>query len=281
MPTIETHGIETYYEEYGEGVPIVCLHGADSDHQLFAEQFEPLADDARIIVYDLRGHGQTGESNKDMYSVDLYTQDLAALVDELGLESPIICGLSLGGMIGYTFAATRPEQLSGLVTLGAPTPQTFSFGERLLRVEVTRLITPVMGNERLMSAFQWVMERVFSDSSTVDMDDIERIRETHSCDDTEMDSTERAKMMRGVQDYIGSSVDWQSVNIPVLAMYGEDEPFVEQHAEFVRERIGECRVEKIPDASHNSHIDNAEFIIEHTRKFLDDVSAERRPAATE
>jgi pimeloyl-ACP methyl ester carboxylesterase len=184
-------------------------------------------------------------------------------------------------MIGYTFAATRPEQLSGLVTLGAPTPQTFSFGERLLRVEVTRLITPVMGNERLMSAFQWVMERVFSDSSTVDMDDIERIRETHSCDDTEMDSTERAKMMRGVQDYIGSSVDWQSVNIPVLAMYGEDEPFVEQHAEFVRERIGECRVEKIPDASHNSHIDNAEFIIEHTRKFLDDVSAERRPAATE
>lgn len=281
MPTIETNGIETYYEEYGEGVPIVCLHGADSDHQLFAEQFEPLADDARIIVYDLRGHGQTGESNKDMYSVDLYTQDLAALVDELGLESPIICGLSLGGMIGYTFAATRPEQLSGLVTLGAPTPQTFSFGERLLRVEVTRLITPVMGNERLMSAFQWVMERVFSDSSTVDMDDIERIRETHSCDDTEMDSTERAKMMRGVQDYIGSSVDWQSVNIPVLAMYGEDEPFVEQHAEFVRERIGECRVEKIPDASHNSHIDNAEFIIEHTRKFLDDVSAERRPAATE
>ena len=281
MPTVETNGIETYYEEYGEGVPIVCLHGADSDHQLFAEQFEPLADDARIIVYDLRGHGQTGESNKDMYSVDLYTQDLAALVDELGLESPIICGLSLGGMIGYTFAATRPEQLSGLVTLGAPTPQTFSFGERLLRVEVTRLITPVMGNERLMSAFQWVMERVFSDSSTVDMDDIERIRETHSCDDTEMDSTERAKMMRGVQDYIGSSVDWQSVNIPVLAMYGEDEPFVEQHAEFVRERIGECRVEKIPDASHNSHIDNAEFIIEHTRKFLDDVSAERRPAATE
>lgn len=271
MPTVETNGIETYYEGYGEGVPVVCPHGGNSDHQLLAEQLEPLAEDARVVVYDLRGHGKTGGSDDETYSMDLYAEDLTALTDELGLDAPVVCGLSLGGMIGYTVAATRPEELSGLVTLGGPTPQTFSLGERLLRAEVARLMTPVMGNERVMAAYGWVMDRVFRDSTTVDMEDRERIRAAHHCDPPEMDSTERAKVMRGVQGYIGSSLDWQTVDVPILAMYGEAEPFVERHARYVRERVGTCRVEEIPDASHNSHVDNAEFIVDRIRGFLSDV----------
>jgi pimeloyl-ACP methyl ester carboxylesterase len=125
------------------------------------------------------------------------------------------------------------------------------------------------------------MERVFSDSSTVDMDDVEQIRQEHSCNNTEMDSSERGKVMRGAQDYIGRSIDWQSITVPTLALYGENEPFVERHAKYVRERVEECRIEEIPDASHNSHVDNIEFIMEHTREFLDGVSGERKPAATE
>lgn len=44
-------------------------------------------------------------------------------------------------------------------------------------------------------------------------------------------------MMRGVQEHIGSSVDWQSVDVPVFAMYGENEPFMKRHAEYVSQRV--------------------------------------------
>lgn len=275
MPTIETNGIQTYYEEYGEGVPVVCLHGGISDHQLFAEQFEPLGGDARIIVYDLRGHGRTEGSSEESYSVSLYAEDLAALINKLGLDNPVICGLSFGGMIGYTFATTRPGQLSGLVTLGAPTPQIFSTREWLIRVVLARATTPILGNDRVVSAINQLFDKVFSDSSTVEMDDTDRIREAHSCDNTEIYGVQHTKIMGAVQDYIGSSIDWQSVDVPILAMYGEDEPFVEHHCKHVYERVNKCDIKEIPNAPHNSHIDNPEFIVESVRRFIEDTFDER------
>ena len=71
MSTVQTNGIRTYYEEYGEGPPIVFLHGATSDHRLWAEQATPLADDYRIITYDMRGHGRTGGSECASYTMEL------------------------------------------------------------------------------------------------------------------------------------------------------------------------------------------------------------------
>lgn len=282
MPTVETNGIEIYYEEYGEGVPVVCLHGANSDHQLFAEQFRPLAEEARVVVCDLRGHGRTQGSDHDAYSMALYAEDVAGLIDELGLENPVVCGLSLGGIVGYKLATTRPEPLSGLVTLGAPTPQAFSLGERLYQAMVLRIVTRVMGNERLMSGFNWMMEQIFCDSSTVEMNDVERIREAHSCENTETPSTDQAKIMRGAQNYYtGSSLHWESVDVPVLAMFGENEPFHEHHAKYVSRQVDEGRVEEVPGASHNSHVDNPEFIIERVRAFLDDVFDEQEEVAPE
>jgi pimeloyl-ACP methyl ester carboxylesterase len=274
MPTVETNGIQTYYEEYGEGMPVVCLHGATSDHQLFAEQFKPLDNDTKIIVYDLRGHGRTEGSDEKSYSMSLYAEDLAALIKEIGLNNPVICGLSLGGAIGYKFAATRPEQLSGLITLGAPTAQTVSTREWLIRVALARAMAPILGNEKVISTIVSLFNKLSNENSTVDLDDMGKIRNNHNCDNTEMSTTDTAKITRGSADYMGSStrIDWSSVDIPVLAMYGENEPFTEQHVSYVRNKVDDCRTEEVPDASHNSHVDNPEFIIKQTRKFLSKIS---------
>jgi len=278
MPVVEANGTSTYYEEYGEGKPLVFVHGANSDHQIGAEQLRPLSDEYRLIVYDLRGHGQTEAPTQESYPIDLYAEDLTALIDALELENPVVCGLSLGGMIGYRFAARYPDELSALVTVGAPTPRTFSLRERLYRVEFTKLITPLMGNRRVIEGITWAFEQLSSETESVDLDDIERIRESHPCENTETDPSERARMMRGVQAYIGSSVDWYRVDVPVLALYGENEPFAERHAEHVDSVLDRCRVAEIPDASHNSHVDNPEFIVERIRRFH---AEHARPASAE
>ncbi|MFC6954865.1 alpha/beta hydrolase [Halorubellus litoreus] len=267
MSSVEINGVSTYYEEYGDGPPLVVLHGATSDHQLWAEQLQPLTDSLRVIVYDLRGHGQSEGSTHKRYTIERYADDLAAFIDTLGLERPTVCGLSTGGMIGYQFAANYPEQLSALATVGAPTPQTFTLGERLTRVDVAKLLTPIMGNDRLMRTIDWVWEQLFRDSTTVDMDDLEEIRDSHACDAPEMQASEREKVMRGVQSYIGSQLEWDRIDVPVLAMYGENEPFIDRHTEYLDSVLEECRVREIPDATHNSHVDNPEFIIEELQEF--------------
>lgn len=126
MSDVETNGIQTYYEDYGDGRPIVVLHGTTADHQVWAEQLQPLTDDYRVVLYDLRGHGKTGRSVLNRYTVDTYVDDLAAFIEALDVDRPTVLGHSLGGMIGYAFADSYPERLSDLIAVGAMTPENFS-----------------------------------------------------------------------------------------------------------------------------------------------------------
>lgn len=114
VPTVHTNDIETYYERHGEGRPIVFVHGGWADHRMWRPQIDQLSDGHETIVYDVRGHGRTGPSAEERYTVELFAADLNALVTVLDLDRPVVCGLSLGGMIAQTYAA-RYDELRGLV----------------------------------------------------------------------------------------------------------------------------------------------------------------------
>jgi 3-oxoadipate enol-lactonase len=280
MPTVETNGIETFYHDYGSGQPIVVLHGATADHQVWAEQLQPLADDYRVITYDLRGHGKTGRSDHDRYTMEMYADDLAAFIDALDLDRPVVLGHSLGGIIGYRFADAYPEKLSALVTVGARTPENFSTRERVFMSVNTRVMMPLMGNERIMRAAMWFMERLLRDNSTADLDALEAVRAAHECDNPELSADERAKIMAAAREYFEASWSWQLSGLPVLMLYGENEPFIEPHADFLETELEDCRTAEIPEGSHNAHVDNPEFIRTELREFLTDVVSEREPAVT-
>lgn len=282
MPYLDTNGIETYYEDYGAGPPIVVLHGATADHQVWAEQLQPLTDDYRVILYDLRGHGKTGGSAHDRYTIDMYVDDLAVLIDVLNLDRPVVLGHSMGGMIGYVFADEYPESLSALITVGASTPERFSTKERVFMWISTRVIYyPLMGNERVQTAFMWGVKKLFGDDAMVEVDELQKRRDAHACDDPNLSASERAKIMAAARDYFGSSWSWEITETPALLLYGENEPFVESHADYLKTRLVECQTAEIPDASHNSHVENPEFIHTQIRAFLDEaLDGEKRGIQT-
>ena len=267
MSVIDTNGITTYYEDEGAGQPIIFLHGGMSDHQLWAELMQPVTDDFRVIVPDLRGHGQSDTSDHESYDMELYADDLDALIRHMALDQPLICGLSLGGMVGYVYSIRHPANLAGLITLGAPLPMTFSRKEMFIRTTLLRILTPVMGNDTIMSWVSWANQKAFGENSAGDLDEAERIRSEHSCKDPELSPQERKKIMQGVLNYIGSPMEYQSIMVPVLKMYGEHEPFLEDHASYFIEHVSQCEIREIPGAGHNSHIDNPDFVIESIREF--------------
>ena len=101
MPYITIQGCSHYNELKGNKHPLVLVHGGFVDARMWDPQFEHFSDRFQVMRYDLRGHGRTGPSTLSKYSLETFAEDLAALLDVLELENPVVCGLSLGGMITF------------------------------------------------------------------------------------------------------------------------------------------------------------------------------------
>ena len=100
------------YDEAGNGYPLVLLHGFTVDRQVWDRQFLPLSRTRRVIRYDLRGFGASSVPGETPYS---HVDDLAHLLDELGLDRADLIGLSLGGGVAVDFALAHPDRVRGLV----------------------------------------------------------------------------------------------------------------------------------------------------------------------
>ena len=103
------NGIEINYEIHGkEGAPWLALsHSLACSVRMWDPQIAALKDEYRILAFDTRGHGAT-EAPKGAYTLDLLADDLYFLLKELKITATHFCGLSMGGMIGQTFALKYP-----------------------------------------------------------------------------------------------------------------------------------------------------------------------------
>jgi 3-oxoadipate enol-lactonase len=103
------NGIEVNYEVHGkEGAPwLVLSHSLACSVRMWDPQIAALKDKYRILAYDTRGHGAT-EATPGAYTLELLADDLFFLLKELKIEKTHYCGLSMGGMIGQTFALKYP-----------------------------------------------------------------------------------------------------------------------------------------------------------------------------
>lgn len=96
--------------------PIVLLNSIGTDLRLWDDVTARLAASLQILRCDMRGHGGSAASNGD-YSLDMLADDLAAVMDDAGIYSAVIAGVSLGGMTAMQFACRYPGRAVGLVPI--------------------------------------------------------------------------------------------------------------------------------------------------------------------
>jgi pimeloyl-ACP methyl ester carboxylesterase len=269
VPTVRTNDIETYYERHGDGPVVVFVHGAILDHSQWDPQVQTLDDEYTTIVYDVRGHGRTGGSSRETYSIELFAEDLDALITGLDLEKPVLCGLSMGGCIAQLYAATYPEKVSGLVLVGTFTPDLSTVGERLQMALLRATILParLVGYERVERVLVWLQER-FQKGVSGDYENVEQLRARGPT----IETAEFAKVIRALAAFPTAVVDYTAITAPTLVLHGEHEPaFIRRQSQLLTEYIADAVLSEIPDAGHASTLDDPAFVTSTVREFLQTV----------
>lgn len=118
MPRINRYGVGIHYEVHGDGPPLLLTHGYSSTSAMWHGQIDALAREHTLILWDMRGHGQSDYPNDPAaYSEALTVGDMAAILDAGGARRAIIGGLSLGGYMSLAFYRAHPARTRALLII--------------------------------------------------------------------------------------------------------------------------------------------------------------------
>ncbi|HZA06006.1 MAG TPA: alpha/beta hydrolase [Propionibacteriaceae bacterium] len=114
----DINGLHLYYETSGSGRPLVLLHGGLGSGEMFGPVVPALAAEHQVINVDLQAHGRTADIDRPL-DLRLLADDIAALIDHLGLDRPDVVGYSFGGGVAFWTAVRHPEKVGKLVMASA------------------------------------------------------------------------------------------------------------------------------------------------------------------
>lgn len=152
MPKVKVGDINIYFEIHGNGEPLVMICGASATNESYALLAPIYALQYQVILFDNRGTGKT-DAPDIPYTAEMMADDLAGLLDSIGINSAHIYGQSMGGMIAQEFALRHPQRVKSLVlqctTCGGPHSPPLNESKRF-NPELRSKMTPEeLGEETL------------------------------------------------------------------------------------------------------------------------------------
>lgn len=269
MPKIRIRDLDLYFEQAGAGPPLVLVHGAFADLHVWDPQWEFFISKNRIVRYDLRAHGKTGASRLENYSIQTFADDLSGLLDTLGIESPVICGLSWGGSIAQAFAIRYPDRLKLLVLASSAVAIDLTLVDKLLcrvlfpswamrwtirLLDVKRFVRFSLGLARLVQGKHWLSQQ-------------EAVQVTLERSMLSMDHSEYLKVWQAIYSF--RLLPLEKIRCPVLVLNGERESKnTFRHTQEILNRIPQAESKIIPAAWHAMNLDHPEVFNQCIQKYL-------------
>lgn len=219
-----------YYEIYGEGEPLVLLHGNSGSIKDYYQQIPVLAKQYKVIAIDTRGQGKSVDTSEKDFTYKQFADDLKVLVDQLNLKKINIAGWSDGGNTGLEFALKYPENLNKLVTIGA---NAFPKGV----------------DEKLFTYFKQQMHI------------IQMLNEPGRYNEIRL-----LNLM--ITEPNISKKDLNKISSPVLIIAGDKDVIKPEHTEFIAKEIPHAESKIYKDATHMIPFEKAEELNADILQFL-------------
>jgi pimeloyl-ACP methyl ester carboxylesterase len=163
MPLAHVNGIDIYYEEHGEGDPILCIHGTSSSALVWEDAARDLAGHGRCIVYDRRGSFRSERPEPYETFVGEHADDAAALLDSLSATPAIVIGRSYGGEVALDLARRYPEKVRAMALLEPAILSLSAEGRAWLEPLVEKAMTA--GADDISSVAQVFLQEVVDDET--------------------------------------------------------------------------------------------------------------------
>ena len=258
MPKTFINGIDLYYQVYGSGSPVILVHGLGLDHSLWDLQVPEFSKSHQVIVYDLRGHGQS-DSPDHPYSIDLLADDLDLFLHFLGLKKAVVLGLSLGGRILLRFGLKYPQEVRAMILADAQSETPAESVERF------QTLAEIARKEGMTKAaylfFSWPLLQMLAKRSPARFEK-EKKRFLRMSPTGLANSCLAIASMEPLTGQLGF------INVPTLALAGEeDEPYL-PYLDLYARQIPHCRKQTVPRAGHLSNLENPQAFNEIVLSFL-------------
>jgi pimeloyl-ACP methyl ester carboxylesterase len=268
MATSPANGVKLFYEETGEGFPLILSHEFAGNYESWDPQVNFFARRYRVITYAARGYPPSDvPEDPDAYSQDIVVQDLYLLLQHLGIKEAYIGGLSMGGTVALNFAIAHPEMCRGIIVASAGSGSD--------------------DREAFLASAQIVADRLLSEGMEAVAD--EYARGEARLQFLRKDPKGWQVFHDGLSSHsaLGSSLTFQGfqmkrptvyaleeslrqLQVPTLIMIGdEDEPCVES-AVFMKRRIPNAGLSVFPQSGHTINLEEPDL---YNRTMLDFMTA--------
>ncbi len=251
-------GIAIEYTDQGRGLPVVLLHGFANGRTLWQPQLDALAGRYRLIAPDLRGFGGSSATDGRAVSMDEYADDIAMLLDQIGIARAVVGGISLGGYVALAFALRHPQRLRGLVLAntraGADPPDWAAIREDMVRTVLAR------GAEAVVESYG---DKPFRPDCP------EAIKDEVRSAIRRQPTAGLVSGTRGMAQRPDRSPLLGSIHVPTLVIHGTEDRYVPvAEAETMHRAIAGSRYACLAGAGHLSNVDSAEAFNAALDEFL-------------
>ncbi|MDT0611212.1 alpha/beta fold hydrolase [Streptomyces lancefieldiae] len=253
MNSTTVRGATIEYDDFGPstGVPILLVHGHPFDRTLWAPQVTALtAAGYRVVAPDLRGYGRSSVTPGKVLLAD-FADDLAALLDHLGVERAVVGGVSMGGQITMEFQLRHPERVRALVLSDTSAPAETAEGKEFRNQLADRLLA-----EGMDGYAHEVIDKMLAAYNVTALPDVAtRVLEMMCA----TDPRGAAAALRGRAERPDYRDVLAAVRAPVLVVVGADDVYTPvAQAESIRRLVPDSTLAVIEKAGHLPGVEQPE-----------------------
>jgi pimeloyl-ACP methyl ester carboxylesterase len=262
MQRARLRGIEMAYDSVGSGQVVLLLHGFPFNRSMWRAQVEALSDRYRVITPDLRGFGETGAPSDGPATMREMAEDVAALMDELGVERFTLGGLSMGGYVAFAFYRHFPLRVRNLI-LADTRPQGDTDEARENRERQAQQAL----SEGMESIVEGMLPKLLAPETLSERKDVvDELRAMM----LGTDPKGAAAALRGMMERPDQTNLLPRILAPTLIIVGsEDQLTPPKDAELMHREIRGSRLEIIEGAGHVSNLERPLEFNRALRGFLD------------
>jgi len=261
---IRSGDAEIFYWILGDGPSVVLLHPFPAHHEFWLPVTQTLATRYRIILPDLRGHGESGVGEGSA-TMEKHAADLARVMDDAGVDRAPLIGVSIGGYVLFEFCRRHRGRVSALVLCNTKAPAD-NAEARAGRLQAAQDVLERGTEPFLQSLVTRLLGKTTQETRPDLVEGTLRMMRQMSPEDI-------AQVQRGMAERPDSVETLKTINVPTLLVTGDEDLMTGvNEAELMRRHIAGSQLRVIPKAGHYSPWEQPEEAARLLRQFLDEVS---------